>query len=75
MLPDIFSAGDVETIVHGFGVAVELVPGTDVESIMDRIGDGLSTMEGVGSVEVEYLGIENSDEDSELAMIDVKDVN
>lgn len=75
MLPDIFVKGEVATKVHGFSVAAELVDGTKVESIMDRIGDGLSFIEGVGSVSIEYLGTEVEGDDEELETVDVKDIN
>ena len=40
----------------GFMVAVDVVEGMNPESIMDKLGDSISYMEGVGNIDIDYMG-------------------
>lgn len=51
------TAGSPDTVTtHGFLLAVEMETSTDIEAVMNRLADGITMMEGVGSIDIEHLG-------------------
>lgn len=45
-----------QTTLHGFIVGAELTPGVDLQQVVNKLGDALQFVEGVGRIDVEYLG-------------------
>ena len=48
--------GDTIKDTLGFMIAVDVVEGIDPESLMDKLGDSISYMEGVGNIDIDYVG-------------------
>ena len=48
--------GEVIADTLGFMIAVDVVKGVDPESIMDKLGDALTWTEGVGSIDIDFMG-------------------
>lgn len=46
-----------EVTVQGFLVAVELEEGTDVQMVMTKLADALTWVEGIGSIDIDHLGL------------------
>lgn len=45
-----------EVTTHGFLLAVEMADGVDVESLMNRLADALTFIDGVGTIDIDHLG-------------------